>query len=62
MVTCGRGWGQRCPHSEGRKCRCRCQGENHGTVRRLHDKEKVAPVPLGELTQLRHNFLSASGE
>jgi hypothetical protein len=56
MAACGRGWGQRCPGSAGKKCRCSCQGERHGVYRKREERdlrdsvEPLVPVPLGGFT------------
>jgi hypothetical protein len=34
MSECGKGWSRRCAAAKGKKCRCRCGGENHGAARR----------------------------
>jgi len=31
---CGKGWANRCAHSRGKKCQCRCGGRNHGAAYR----------------------------
>lgn len=30
MAECGKGWANRCAVARGRKCTCKCGGENHG--------------------------------
>ena len=31
---CSKGWGARCAIAKGKRCRCKCGGENHNTVKR----------------------------
>lgn len=31
---CSKGWTKRCGKSRGKKCECKCGGQNHGTKRR----------------------------
>jgi len=52
MTGCGKGWGQRCPDSRGKRCKCRCGGERHGVYRRERElRESVEPlIPLGGFT------------
>lgn len=28
-INCSKGWKDRCPDSKGRRCYCKCGGENH---------------------------------
>jgi hypothetical protein len=54
MTSCGRGWGSRCPDSQGRTCRCSCGGKNHGLYRQERElRQSVEPlmsVPMGGWT------------
>jgi hypothetical protein len=46
-AQCSRGWGERCAHSHGKKCRCKCGGRNHGKAygkslyARKHDEDQA---------------------
>jgi hypothetical protein len=35
---CSRGWGERCPKSTGKRCRCQCGGYHHGTYHRRQEE------------------------
>lgn len=41
---CSRGWTGRCARAKGKKCRCACGGQNHGTDR---PKEETMTEPTG---------------
>jgi hypothetical protein len=46
MAECGRGWGQRCPESKGKTCRCRCGGAHHGVYYRQRQQvQQVDEAP-----------------
>jgi len=31
--VCSKGWGARCAVAKGNRCRCKCGGKNHNTIR-----------------------------
>jgi hypothetical protein len=35
--VCSKGWGARCAVAKGKRCRCKCGGENHGGAVRPFD-------------------------
>lgn len=46
MTTCSPGWDARCRGSTGRRCRCACGGQNHGSAVQLKLFQPPAPEPM----------------
>lgn len=57
MANCSRGWSNRCPSAKGKRCTCKCGGENHG---KAHQGTATLPTETGDNLNEAMQILNAA--